>query len=58
MFTTITQYIIGREAIAENDFQCYDKVSYVDSSENPEAAPDRFLATIIAEVIDKEADDS
>ena len=34
--TTITQYFIGRDAIAESDYQCHDKVSYVDYSDNPE----------------------
>lgn len=53
MFTTITQYIIGRDAIAESDYKCHDKVSYVDSSDNPEAAPNKILAAILAEVIEK-----
>ena len=56
MFTTITQYVIGRDAIAESDYKCHDKVvSYVDSSDNLEAAPNRILAAILAEVIEKEA---
>lgn len=53
MVTTITQYFIGRDAIAESDYQSHDKVSYVDYSDNPEAVPDKFIAAILAEVIDK-----
>lgn len=51
--TTITQYFIGRDAIAECDYQCHDKVSYVDSSDNPEAAPNKVIAAILADVIDQ-----
>lgn len=53
MFTTIAQYIIDREAIAESDFNCHDELTFTQSTDTPVTEPHKVIAAIIAEIIQK-----
>lgn len=50
---TIAQYIIGRDAIAESDFNCHDKITFTKSTDIPVADPHEIIAAIIAEIIER-----
>lgn len=50
---TIAQYIIGRDAIAESDFNCHDKITFTKGTDIPVAEPHEVIAAIIAEIIEK-----
>lgn len=50
---TIAQYIIGRDAIAESDFNCHDKITFTKSTDIPVANLHEIIAAVIAEIIER-----
>lgn len=56
MFKTVTEFIIDREALMKCEFGCFDKVSITDGADYTDIAPAEIIASILAELIDKEAE--
>lgn len=53
MFKTVTDFIIDREALSRCDYECCDKISITDVTDNMAVAPSEIIAAIVAELIEK-----
>lgn len=56
MFKTVTEFSIDRKALLNSDYECCDSISFTEGADKSDVAPAEFIASIIAKLIEREAD--
>ncbi len=56
MYKTVTEFSIGRKALMRSEYDRFDRISMTDSADKTDVDPAEMIASIIAVIIEKEAD--